>query len=1098
MPELKSVVRFALVFSFMSALVWAQAITSQIKGTVQDASGLGVPGATVKATQTDTGAVRNVETAADGGYLFQALPIGPYQLEIAREGFAKYLQTGIVLQVDTNPTIDAVLKVGALSDQIEVAASAAMVETQSSGIGQVIDSQRVVDLPLNGRTVTDLINLTAGVVSGRGTRTNYPSEATPSVAGGTATSIAYSLDGGTHNDPLSSQNLPLPFPDAIQEFKVETSALPAQYGYHATGAVNVITKSGGNAFHGDGFEFVRNYLFNARNTFQPTRDSLKRNQYGGTVGGPIRKNKLFFFTGWQGTIQRSNPTATPSFIPTPAVLTGNFQTEASTQCQTRAITLPASLGFVNNTISPSLFSPVALALAAKLPATSDPCGRILIPGVASQSENQGLARVDYQLNSSHTLFARYFITNLLIPPGSASGNVFQQAISGTADRVQTLTLGETYVINPHTVNSLRLTANRSVSTNVLNSYFSLASLGVNIYQLPPPTPPVIGGITVTNGFTIATNPSNQPYDTVEVSEDMSLTKGPHQITLGVNYINMKAFAINALNANGNFTFNGGATGVGLADFLLGVPFTFIQDVPSYSDQHQNFFALYAQDSWKVSRRLSVSMGLRWDPFFAHTNPYDEVVQFSMAAFLANTRSKVFPNAPAGELFDGDPGGPANKKYTSNKLSNFSPRIGLVWDPNGDGRMTIRAAYGMFYDLPNFAFDQFGFAQPFGAILTVQNPASFANPWASYPGGNPYPGNVGGGSKTQVFQPNSTVFSYPQKVQPTYINQWNLSIQKQIGNWLLTANYLGNSSIHLWVGNETNPAIYIPGNCVAGQFGLTAPGPCSTTANTLQRRVLSQINPNQLGPNIQFYGPNNILDEGGTANYNGLLLSATHRYSSHFTSTSNLTWSHCISDNYTLAIGLTPFSDEQPNNRRADRGNCNTADHRVAFNQTVVAASPRYSNHVLRLVAGDWRLAVSAIVQTGGFFHVLTGNLDQALTGNAANQRVNQVQQNVFAANPGQLNGWLNLNAFAQPALGTYGNTGVNNILGPGLFTINTALSRSFPVREHQQLEVRGEAFNLPNIVNLNNPTATLNSPLFGKITTAGDPRIMQFAVKYTF
>ncbi len=397
---MRIIVRLLLGCSLACAAVWGQAIsTSQLKGTVQDPSGSAIPGAVVTVTQTATGISRSVTTGADGGYLFTELAVGPYQLQVTKEGFSKSVRSGIVLQVASNPTIDVTMKVGAVNEQVVVEAAAAMVETQSTGVGQVIDQQRVVDLPLNGRQVTDLIFLTGGANSATlSGRSSYPSSTAVSIGGGGVGTVGYVLDGGTHNDPLSNQNLPLPFPDAIQEFKVETSALPAQYGYHSAGAVNVVTKSGSNEFHGDAFEFVRNYLFNARNSFQPVRDTLKRNQFGGTLGGPILKNKLFFFVGYQDNIVKSSPTATVAFVPTPAMLEGNFQAVTSTQCRPKALTLPSSLGFINNTISPSIFDPIALNLEKLLPTTSDPCGKITYATPASFTEHQGLVRVDYQLN----------------------------------------------------------------------------------------------------------------------------------------------------------------------------------------------------------------------------------------------------------------------------------------------------------------------------------------------------------------------------------------------------------------------------------------------------------------------------------------------------------------------------------------------------------------------------------------------------------------------------------------------------------------------------------------------------------------------------
>ena len=336
-----------LVLSLSCTKAFAQsAAVSQISGVVVDASGSAVPGAQITATQTDTGATRNVRSGADGSYLLPSLPIGPYRLEVKRDGFTTYVQSGIVLQVNTNPSIDVSLKVGSVSEQVLVEAAAAMVETHSTGVGQVVDQQRVVDLPLNGRQATDLILLAGAsaplAASGNLVSTkNYPGEFLVSVAGGGLSGLTYLLDGGTHNDPFNNLNLPLPFPDALQEFKVETSALPAQYGQHSAGAVNGVTKSGGNQFHGDAFEFVRNGKFNARDTFALSRDSLKRNQFGGTIGGPILHNKLFFFAGYQNSTLRSAPSSNPpAFLVTPKMLTGDFTDIASAACNSgSAVTL---------------------------------------------------------------------------------------------------------------------------------------------------------------------------------------------------------------------------------------------------------------------------------------------------------------------------------------------------------------------------------------------------------------------------------------------------------------------------------------------------------------------------------------------------------------------------------------------------------------------------------------------------------------------------------------------------------------------------------------------------------------------------------------
>jgi len=407
---------YRLVFAFLLTLgaVWAQ--TSQINGVIKDSTGLTVPGATIKVTQTATGAVRTTTSGSDGGYVLPNLPIGPYLLEVTKEGFSKYAQTGIVLQVDTNPTVDVSMKVGAVSEQVTVEANAVQVESRTTSIGTVVTNQQVAEMPLNGRDAHELIFL-AGMANypGAGSMNsirNYPTVVV-SVAGGNGDGVSYLLDGTIWQDPYNSLSLPLPFPDALQEFKVETSAAPAQYGFHATATVNAVTKSGTNEFHGDLFEFIRNGDLNARDFFAAKRDTLKRNQFGCVIGGPVKKDKLFFFGAYQRTSLRSDGVQNTAFIPTPAALTGDFTALASAGCNNgSAKTLSASLGFVGNKIAPTLLNPVAVNIAKTFPVSADPCGRVLYGLVANQDENLYVSKVDYQLSSKHATFGRFMLGKL--------------------------------------------------------------------------------------------------------------------------------------------------------------------------------------------------------------------------------------------------------------------------------------------------------------------------------------------------------------------------------------------------------------------------------------------------------------------------------------------------------------------------------------------------------------------------------------------------------------------------------------------------------------------------------------------------------------
>ena len=407
--------RILLTVGFVSSIAIAtcvtaagQGATAQISGTVKDQSGAVLPGTEITATQTETGAVRMTLSDETGSYVLPNLPVGPYKLEVSLAGFRTFVQSGIVLQVSSSTVVNAVLNVGQVSETVEVQANASLVETRSTGIGQVVENARILELPLIGRQVTDLISINGAALPLLTTDTtyrgSYPNTTAFSIAGGVVGGNAYTLDGGMHNDVYANYGLPLPFPDALQEFKVETSSLPAQYGFHSGGAINAVTRSGTNDLHGSLFEFVRNYAFNARNFFAPTRDGLKRNQYGGTIGGPIRKNKLFFFAGYQGTITRQTPQSTFSFVPTPEMIGGDFTTFASRACQGRDVVLGAP--FVNNRLAPSQISPAAVNIAKRLPVPVDQCGRTSWGNPVASDEYFPIGKIDYQISSTHSMFGR--------------------------------------------------------------------------------------------------------------------------------------------------------------------------------------------------------------------------------------------------------------------------------------------------------------------------------------------------------------------------------------------------------------------------------------------------------------------------------------------------------------------------------------------------------------------------------------------------------------------------------------------------------------------------------------------------------------------
>ena len=1067
----------------LSNIAWGQATAvSQISGVVRDSSGAAVASAEIRATQTETGLVRPTTSGPDGSYTLPNLPVGPYRLEVSVKGFSSYVQNGILLQVATSPVINVVLQVGAVSEQVEVTANAAMAETHDSSISQVVDQARIENLPLNGRNPTQLVLLSGGAAvpptpGDLNTSKNYSTQAvTIAVAGGQINDVNYLMDGGDNNSPLTNVNLPFPFPDALQEFSVLTNAVPARYGLHPGGTVNLVTKSGVNQFHGDLFEYLRNGVFNARNFFATARDTLKRSQFGGTFGGPVRHDKLFFFTGYQGTRNRSDPPTTISYVPTQAMLAGDFTALTSSPCSSKPITLAAP--FVGNKVSPALFNPQALNFEKFIPVSTDPCGKVQYGVLNDDSEDQVIARVDYNRSEKHTILARYFYSDYRNPPLYDGKNALTTTKVGVADRSQSITVADNYSLTANLLSSFHATGTRlAVNRGSASNFFSPADLGINMSDMVRNTTI----LNVSNAFNIgcgSCSPAHLMTNTFQVTEDLDLIRGAHQISFGVNWIHDQLNDVTNNYSNAVITINGSVYGTSLADFLLGKTSGFQQGNPQQENQRYTYFGAYAQDNWRVSRRLTVNAGLRWEPYLPEHDIFGRGSHFEMSWFQQNVRSGRFTNAPAGVIFPGDPGAP--KGSTSHRLNEWAPRLGLILDPNGDGRQTIRVSYGILYDSPLLINDiRFDTAPPWGNTINLPTPAGgLTNPYQGYPGGNPFP---------QPFPPaNNVAFptagvwvNLPLHIHPTYLQQWNLSYQRQMGSdWLVTASYIGNKTTHLWLGKEINPAVYIPGQ--------------STATNTNQRRVLYLMDPVKGAP----YATIGEDDDGGNAHYNGLLMSIQHRFSRSFTALGNYTYSHSIGEG-DFNNELTGPIYQNPSNRHGDNGNANF-DHRHIFNLSLVAQSPKFKDKVLRTVAGGWQMTGLLTAQTGGYWTVTSG-VDNSLSG------VNLDRPNVVGdwhvANPSPTL-WFNPLAFVANGPGQFGNSGRGVVKGPGLFAMDMGLMRFVPVWERLRMEFRAEAFNILNHANFATSSSGMHMALtdahMGQITQAADPRILQFALKFIF
>lgn len=1085
---------FVLVFSLATSAAWAQLNTAELNGQVTDNTGGVLPGVTVTVSQTETGLQRTVVTDGSGAYVMTALPTGPYELEVALQGFRTYLQTGLVLTVGATPTVNVELELGALEETITVEAAAPIVDVRSAGISAVVENEQILELPLQGRQVTDLIVLAgAAVQTGDAGGRHVQGGVRISVAGGLPTGIGYSLDGSSHNSRQSNMNLPLPFPDALQEFRVATSAVSAESGSKSGAAVNAVTKSGTNRFSGNAFEFLRDSRFNAPEHFaafgpdgEQLGDGLKRHQYGFTLGGPIVENKLFFFGGYQGTPVRVEPTSQIMNVPTAAMLAGDFTTYASRACQgRRAITLGAP--YVNNRIDPALFSPAAVNLAAELPEPSDECGTVQFSVTRDEDTYQPITRFDYQASNNHSFFVRYMFMKVVTPEGyTGPGDNILKAGPGVggANRSHMTSIGETSVLNSTVVNSVRVGLNYSWVERSHQPTPDPSSIGVNITtQLPGQFPlDVDGEFEISRGG--ATNGTHANH-TYAFTDDLTFLKGNHQFSIGANAEWSWQESNSTSRSNGNWIFDGRHTGTGISDLMVGRVFSMEQGGFGFLPVDNWYIGVYGQDSWRLSDRVTLNYGLRWEPYLGQNVRNGVVAVFDQALFDSGTKSSVYTRAPAGFQWDGDPGFPSNGKTGQDKQwFNFSPRVGLAWDVNGDGRTAVRTSWGLLYDFPAGEFHNIhANAPPFGNRLRLFDPeGGFDDPYLNVPGGNPFPvvrdANV-------PFVPFGSFGTMDPGINSPRTQSYNVTIEQQLGtDWQVAASYIGSYSDRLWAQDQLNPGIVVPGERATG-------------GNLNTRRKLYRQNPAE----AQFIS---FLDEAvaiGYQRYNGLKLSVRRRAASGLSMSGNYTLSKCTGTDTPNGFDQAGANYLIPGNPDFDNGYCDQ-DRKHLSTLTVGYLTPEADNAVLRAIASNWRVSTILAARTGARLNIESGRDTGAGT---RYQRPNYIGSSIFGPGkdadpePGErIIAYFDSDAFETPGPGENGNATRNLGIGPGYWTIDLAVSRLIPMGA-RQLELRLETFNLTNNFNWGNPGRNARRSSFGRIQSqAGTPRIMQLGVKFAF
>ena len=1089
-----------LVLFLLALPASAQISTAQLSGKVTDTSNGVLPGATVTLTQTDTGAVRSVVSDADGSYLVSNLAPGPYRLEVALQGFRTYVQTGIVLQVAAAPTINVSLALGGVQETITVQAEAPMVDVKSAGVSEVVESQRIVELPLQGRDVTALIAAVGGVNTGSPNSRSFAGAANFAVAGGLPFGVAYLLDGAMHNDSQNNANLPLPFPDALQEFRVATTGLTAQNGMHSGASVNAITKSGTNRFTGNLFEFNRDHRFNAIDPFakvvngKQVDDGLSRNQWGGTAGGPIVRDKLFFFGGYQGTNQHQIPASNIAFVPTDAMLRGDFTTFASAACQGgTAIQLRAP--YVNNQINPSQFSPAALKLVSYLPKADDQqCGQVTYGQPADRKQGQGVGRVDYQMNNQHAFFGRYMATFDTSPaPYAQTGNILTLAGAGGIDNLaQSATGGMTTVLGANFVNAVRVAFNRTSIHRGSPPFFDPVDLGVKNFYSYRDDETVMA---VTGGFNVSAATSTTGVfwtNAYQASDDLTLIKGRHQFSIGASYAYWKSSQTSHARSGGSWMFNGTITGRGLSDLMVGAVGSLEHGVPNLLIMDMNYIGLYGQDAWRLGDRVTLNYGVRWEPYLGQQMLYGGASTFNHDNFVNNVKSQVFVNAPAGLLYPGDAGFPKGQSAYNVKWLDVSPRLGLAWDVTGDGRLAFRTSYGLTYDFPSGDYMNINASAPPWGNRSLITTTIFDDPY-SVVGGNTHP--IATNRNTQ-FLPFGAFGVMDPDINPPRVQSWNVTLEKQLGtNWSATVNYLGRYSDHLWAEEAINPGVFMGlGPCTINGVAYTV---CSTLANLNQRRVLSLENPTQ-GALLGFVDEHNDV---GWQKYSGMRLTGTRRSANGVSLNVNYTFAKCLGTATPGSFPQIASGYTNPANPDMDKGHCDQ-DRTHLANITAGYQTPDLSNKALRILASNWRVTGIYSARSGQWINITTGQ-DNALNGQLQ-QRPNKLSDDFYG--PKTLNNYLNRAAFGVPAPGTFGDLEYRAVEGPAFWQIDAAFSRLIDLGSTRNLELRIEAFNLTNHFNWGNPTttatsgvATLTSSQFGRITTNGGfQRIMQFGVKYSF
>ena len=1088
---------------FVSALLSARLLvygqgTARIVGVVTDSSGGLVQKVAVTLINDATGVRATTSTDESGRYNFTQLAVGDYRIEVSAPGFKKETRTGINLVAEQVYTADLTLEIGNVSDSVVVSSTAAMVETATSSVAATVRPELISDLPLNGRDPLSLQTLVAGSVNQPGARVSLSEENGISVNGARGSDNNVILDGGTNVDVYTGTPASLPNPDALREFSVVSSSFDSEYGRSAGSLVSAVVKSGTNSLHGSLYDYLRNDVLDAHQfffggTFLP-KNPLKQNQFGASLGGPIRRDKTFAFFSWESlrNVQSSPGSAGP--MPSAAERGGDFS-----QSKNKPIDPTTGQPYPNNVIPASQISQPAVTVANLLFPLPNAPGNILnfnAPG--SQNINQYVTRVDHSFGDRNRVSGSYFYNdNYLV---SNFGLPFEEGYSHWTNYHVTATYVR--ILSPTKVNSLSYTFNylhfqRNCDPIDPADYPGKAGVApgfrfqfAGVMTVPSDPKYVvstrfgsIAGYFGTNG--------NTYFDVTpwvdEFRDSLTITIGSHLIKLGGEFSHTEAYRHENISADGStYSWGGSIANNGWAEYLLGRPNQFSQESSTVrTDSIYDSVGLFVQDDWKARRNLTLNLGLRWEPSLGVIDGNGETT-----AFRTGQQSALYPNAPLGLVFPGDPG-ITPITHPRNWL-NLAPRVGFAWLPFGpDSKTSVRGAYGIFYNVErDYLENETQIVQPFVLNLNVvenNNPQGFVNPWAIFPGGDPYPYTAPttkeGRAAINFILPAQVQRFFGADWRTPYNQQWNLSIQRQIPwNTVLGAAYVGSKATHLVLNAEQDPAVFIPGNGPNGQ-------PLSTTGNINARRI-----------NTNFSTLNEAFT-GGNSNYNSLQLSANRRFVNGITVNLSYTWSKVLDFE---SLDRNASLPQNPLNIRPEYGPADF-DHKHVFFATFLAAIPfPGKTGVVSKFSQGW--------QINGIFRYLSGDVltvnpgvDTVLNGDStSNERVNIAGTPVSPAGAAFNQLYLNTASFVKAPLGAFGNEGRNPFYGPGNWNLDASLFKTTHVTERASLEFRFEAFNALNHPQFGDPSNNLSASTFGKITTvatastATGARVLQMGLKLIF